>query len=93
MLPLTYTGGPLATNAYLVPNAAETAYLCFDAPQGLAAEIRAHGLKIEALILTHGHYDHVEDAVAIADEHAAPVFLHSADLELVRGNSRSGVPQ
>jgi len=88
MLPLSYTGGALATNAYLIPNLEGTAYLCFDAPEGLAAEIRSHGLKIEALVLTHGHHDHVWDAAAIARDHGCPVYLHSDDVELVRRDNR-----
>lgn len=84
MLPLTYTGGPLATNAYLIPNSGKTAYLCFDAPEGLAAEIRENGLKIDALLLTHGHHDHIWDAARIARDQGCPVYVHAADIPLLR---------
>ena len=84
MLPFTYTGGQLATNAYLIPNAQDSAYLCIDAPEGLAAAIRDHHLKIDALLLTHGHFDHVWDAAAIAREHGCPVYIHAGDVPLLR---------
>jgi len=84
MQPLIYTGGSLDTHAYLIPNAAQTAYLCFDAPEGLAAELSQSGLRIEALLLTHGHSDHVWDAASVARDHGCPVYLHTADLPLLR---------
>jgi hydroxyacylglutathione hydrolase len=78
----TYTGGALETNACLIPG--KTGYLCFDAPQGLAEEARLRGWKIEALLLTHGHFDHVWDAGRIEAEHGCPVYVHADDAPLLR---------
>jgi glyoxylase-like metal-dependent hydrolase (beta-lactamase superfamily II) len=75
---MIYTGGALETHAYLIPGSAG-GYLCFDAPEGLAAVVKEKGLKIEALILTHGHFDHIWDAGRIEAEHNCPVYLHPAD--------------
>lgn len=78
--PLTYTGGPLATHAYLLPVADGGGdYLCIDAPDGLATEIRAAGLRVRALLLTHAHKDHTADAARIASDHGCPVYLHAAE--------------
>jgi hydroxyacylglutathione hydrolase len=91
IMPLLYTGGPLATHAYLIPNAAGTAYLCVDAPDGLAAELRENGIQVEALLLTHGHSDHVGDAARVARNHACPVYIHAEDLPLL-GREKEGTP-
>jgi glyoxylase-like metal-dependent hydrolase (beta-lactamase superfamily II) len=84
MQPLIYTGGSLDTHAYLVPSPEQTGYLCFDAPEGLAAELLDSGLRIDALVLTHGHSDHVWDAAAVARDHGCPIYVHAADEPLLR---------
>ena len=80
--PLVYIGGGLETNAYLIPG--DKGWICFDAPEGLAEQARVEGWKIEALLLTHGHFDHVWDAGRIEAEHGCPVFVHAADAPLLR---------
>jgi glyoxylase-like metal-dependent hydrolase (beta-lactamase superfamily II) len=62
----TFTGGPLDTNAYLMR--APGGVVLFDAPQG--ADAHFAGDRIDWLVLTHGHFDHVMDAAAIARRHA-----------------------
>ncbi len=77
--PLLFTGGSLETNAYLLPGKEKGSWIVFDAPEGLADEARERGWKIEALVLTHGHFDHIWDAGLIEKEHNCPVYLHPAD--------------
>ena len=78
----TFTGGMAQTNAYL----AETPQGNFliDAPEGVAAWLAGRGVRVDHLLLTHQHYDHVQDAAAVAatgarlHAHAA----HSTELTL-----------
>jgi len=74
-----FTGGMAATNAYLLP--CEAGWLAVDAPEGMAAHCR--GRKIAALVLTHGHWDHIWDAAALVEEHGCPVYYHEADKMLI----------
>src|SRR5262249_54627775 len=62
-------------------------FICFDAPEGLAAEAARRKWKIRGLVLTHGHYDHVWDAAAVAREHGCRVWIHPADAGLARDPS------
>jgi hydroxyacylglutathione hydrolase len=62
--PRSFTGGSVSTNGYLLE--APEGLLVFDAPEGIADEIRKTGLKPLALLLTHQHFDHVEDAAELA---------------------------
>ncbi len=58
-----------------------TAVLCDPGaatPEALAA-VRARGLKVAAILLTHAHYDHVEGVNRAKDATGAPVYLHPAD--------------
>lgn len=59
----SYTGGMVQTNGYLVETA--DGNLLVDAPLGIANWVAEKGVRIDSLILTHQHYDHVEDAAAI----------------------------
>ncbi len=77
----TFTGGPLQTNAYLFPG--EDGWICVDAPQGIAAFLRERELRVETLLLTHGHFDHVWDAAELVSEFGAVAYAHPADFPLL----------
>jgi glyoxylase-like metal-dependent hydrolase (beta-lactamase superfamily II) len=79
---IVFTGGALETNGYLIP--VSGGYLCVDAPEDMAAEIRRLGVKIVAVLLTHGHFDHYWDAAEIAEAHQCPVYCHRADWEMIQ---------
>ena len=59
----TYTGGVCATNGYLVQT--PDGNLLIDAPEGVAAWAAACGVRVDHLLLTHQHFDHVLDAAAL----------------------------
>ena len=40
------------------------------------------GLTVEAILLTHGHFDHVGAVREIAAETGCKVYLHQADLSM-----------
>ena len=73
----TYTGGLAETNAYFLEG--KNGWLVIDAPEETADTITDWGLKAGALVLTHGHWDHIWDAADIAERHKCPVFYHQAD--------------
>ena len=78
------TVGPLQTNCYLV---ADENGVCAvidpgDEPEKILAYAREHGLRICAVLLTHGHFDHVGGVRAIAQATACPVWMHEKDLTL-----------
>ncbi len=41
---------------------------------------------VQLVILTHGHYDHVCNAVTIANELDIPIAMHAADVDLLKDN-------
>ena len=74
-----FTGGIFETNAFLVETPGGN--LLFDAPQG-AAEAFA-GVKIDLLLLTHGHFDHVVDGAEILRQHQCRCIIGQDSLPLV----------
>ncbi|MEI8038671.1 MAG: MBL fold metallo-hydrolase [Verrucomicrobiota bacterium] len=58
-----YTGGQTQTNGYLVET--PDGNFLVDAPEGVAAWLAEKGARVDDVLLTHQHYDHVLDAAAI----------------------------
>lgn len=61
----TFTGGIVQTNGYLLETPGGN--LLIDAPAGIADWLAGRGVRVDDLLLTHQHYDHVEDAAAVQE--------------------------
>lgn len=83
MLLECFVGGRARSNAYLFAPTGEGACVIVDPGAGvaerLAGRIRSEGLRPEAILLTHGHPDHVWSARRLSDAFEIPVYLHPAD--------------
>ena len=59
---------------------------------GAAAYVRQtaethQGSPPEAIVLTHGHFDHAGNAAALADAWDVPIYAHAAELPFLTGRS------
>ena len=69
MQPLLYTGGFVQTNGYVIP--LDDGTVCvIDAPSGISGWLAGRNLRASHLLLTHQHYDHVEDAATLQKDGA-----------------------
>lgn len=75
-----FTGGMVETNGYLLE--APNGNLLIDAPAGVARWLVEAGIKVAALLLTHQHYDHVEDAHVIQQSGARLLAFSDYSQEL-----------
>jgi len=79
--------GPLQANAYLA--ICEETASCFVIDPGaeherLLSAAEAGGARVEAILLTHAHLDHVGAVDALKRATDAPIYLHPQDLPLYR---------
>ena len=82
----TFTDFTFGTNSYLVWEEGKDKAVLVDA--GLNTElildfIRKKGLNLEAVLLTHGHPDHLVGAAEIAEATGADVYLNSIEAKVV----------
>lgn len=74
--------GPLETNAYLLTDVARGEAVLVDAPMDVWPEVqellRRKSCKLVALLITHGHFDHIGDAARV-QQSGVPLFAHERD--------------
>lgn len=78
--------GIIGTNCYLVQNEDTKECILID-PAVLRAEIVSHiknqGLKLTAILLTHGHFDHIMGVDGFLKEFQVPVYAHEKEEALL----------
>ncbi|WP_148574935.1 MBL fold metallo-hydrolase [Nocardioides caldifontis] len=82
-----FPAGPWATNCYVV--ATEPGAECVvvdpgkDAAQGVAEVVREHRLKPVAVLVSHGHIDHMWCVAPVAGSYDATAYVHPDDRHLL----------
>ena len=83
MLIAGFPAGSWGTNCYLLAPAAGEECVIIDpghqAAEGVEEALAKHRLKPVAVILTHGHIDHVASVVPVCGSHDVPAWIHPAD--------------
>ncbi len=82
----SYTVGQLRENCYLLRAPGAAAAVLIDPgaePELLIREIDALGAKVEAILLTHTHLDHVGAVAAMARATGAPVYCPLLEREIL----------
>lgn len=77
--------GAYQTNCYLVWEEAASTCVVIDPgyePEQVLSAVQKLGKQLEAILLTHGHFDHVGGVKELAAETGCKVYLHEADLSL-----------
>ena len=55
----------------------------------LTAYLEANALTVSAILLTHGHYDHIGGVARIQKAYQAPVYVHAADAAMLTSEKES----
>lgn len=78
--------GMIGTNCYLVSNTETKECVIVDPAvysEELAAYIRREELSVQAILLTHGHFDHIMGIDGFLKEYDVPVYAHREEAVLL----------
>lgn len=83
----SFPAGPLAANCYIVARGPGAGCAVvdpgMDAMESLHQVVTEQNLTPEAVLITHGHFDHMWCAQDVAAEYECPVWIHPADRHLL----------
>ena len=78
--------GHIGTNCYLLENEERKEVVIVDpatCPDEIIGHVKRKGLTPKAILLTHGHYDHVMGIDRWVAEFGIPVYLHEEEKEVL----------
>ena len=82
---LTLPLGSYQTNCYIAWAEGADSCIVIDPgyePETVLSEVIRLGKTIDAILLTHGHFDHVGGVRFLAEKADCPVYIHAAELSL-----------
>ncbi|MCB1075463.1 MAG: MBL fold metallo-hydrolase [Simkania sp.] len=96
MILKVFPSGPFETNAYLLGcEKTKTGIFIDPAPDSAEALLNAakkHHLKIEAIFLTHSHWDHIGDVAKLKKLLELQLYIHPTDADNMRKPGSDGLP-
>ncbi|MBR7827192.1 MBL fold metallo-hydrolase [Actinospica sp. MGRD01-02] len=97
MLIAGFPAGSFGTNCYVIAPAAGERCVVVDpgqdAADGVAEILREHRLRPAAVVLTHGHLDHMWSVLPVCGAHDVPAYIHPADRFMLADPLRGVSPQ
>jgi hydroxyacylglutathione hydrolase len=80
------TVGPIAENCFIVRKEGGEKALVVDPgeePERILAEVEQLGVEVEAILITHCHFDHVGAVAPLARETGAPVYVPEVEVPVL----------
>ncbi len=78
--------GPVGTNTYIARNEENKECFLIDpaaCPPELVSHITNEGLTVKAVLLTHGHFDHIMGVDGVIKAFHVPVYAYTGEKELL----------
>lgn len=89
----TFVSGLLSNNTYLVINEQDKSCFLVDPStpsKELAEYIESNGLKLEGILLTHGHFDHIGGVQFFKEKFGGKVYMHGEDVDFIDNPLKMG---
>ncbi len=88
----TYPLGPIQTNCYIIQDEIKNCLLIDPGEEGLrlVSEIKKNELNPWAIMLTHGHFDHIGAVDVVRDEFNIPVYIHEIEKDTLTNPEQNG---
>ncbi len=86
MIIKTMVLGSLGNNTYIVISDDETSAIVVDPscePERIMEYLSGRGLKLKAILVTHGHFDHVGAIPKIVEHMKVPVYTHEVEAKIM----------
>ncbi|MCI8668765.1 MAG: MBL fold metallo-hydrolase [Lachnospiraceae bacterium] len=85
--------GPVRTNCYIVYQKDRREAVIIDPgdePEEISRKITEYGVVPKAILLTHGHFDHIVAAESLKGQFDIPVFAYEAEREILTTEQNLG---
>lgn len=93
MLKITnYPLGPIQTNCYVIEDELRNCLIIDPGEEGakLISQIEKANLKPLAILLTHGHFDHIGAVDTVRDHFKIPVYIHEKEQHTLTDPEQNG---
>ena len=86
--------GPLETNAVLFGHGGIGAAIdpSLGSAEKIIAQAKESGLKVEKILLTHSHWDHIADVHVLQEQTGALLYVHPLDAKNVEAPGSDSLP-
>lgn len=88
---IPYYGEGISSNSYLLVSGEDAVLIdCAVSPVVLQKTLEEQGASLRYIILTHGHFDHIETLDEVRDMTDAKVLIHQNDAEMLPDGMKNG---
>lgn len=87
-----YPVGPIQTNCYMIEDESKNCLIIDPGEEGskLIQKVNENGLKPVAILLTHGHFDHLGAVDPVRDAFNIPVYIHEIEKDTLTDPVQNG---
>lgn len=87
-----YPVGPIQTNCYVIEDESKNCLIIDPGEEGakLIQIVNENGLKPVAILLTHGHFDHLGAVDSVRDAFNIPVYIHEIEKDTLTDPVQNG---
>ncbi len=87
----TFPLGALSTNAYIVTDAERKRAIVIDPGTPDSSLLRRlESFEVEAVLLTHAHFDHIGGVETVRERFGCPVHIHAAEQDWLTDAAKNG---